>query len=102
MPIRRIIALSFFLILVPACFSQSDIKFERARAREILNIVASDVEKNFYDPAFKGLDWKAEVNKTREKIDAGNNIGEIYTAIFNLMMKLDNSHTEFMPPGRTR
>jgi len=99
--IRRLLALFLFLAFIPACFSQADIKFERARARDILNIVASDVEKNFYDPTFKGLDWKAEVNKTREKIDAANNLGEIYTAIFSLIMKLDNSHTEFMPPGRT-
>jgi len=57
---------------------------ERARAKNILNLVSSDIEKNYYDATLKGLDWKALTQQAREKIDKAQTIGQVYTAIFHL------------------
>ncbi len=78
-----------------------DDKYERGRFENILNVVAKDVQKNFYDPAMKGLDWNALTETARKRIRQADHIGEMNAAIFALTYQLNDSHTVFVPPGRT-
>jgi len=66
----------------------------------ILDTVAHDVEKNYYDPSMHGLDWKQLVATTRASIDKAQTPSEMLTAIFALLFQLQDSHTIFLPPGR--
>jgi carboxyl-terminal processing protease len=77
-----------------------DLDFERDRARIILAKISSDIEKNFYDPQLRGLDWKALYAQTRARIDSARSVNDIYTAIFVLVDQLHDSHTKFLPPQR--
>src|SRR6267378_8021954 len=36
---------------------KADDKFERGRMEGIMDVVAKDIQKNFYDPSLKGVDW---------------------------------------------
>jgi len=69
---------------------------------DILKIVSADVEKNFYDPHMKGLDWPALTEEARQRIRAANNTGQMILAIVALLDKLDDSHTYFIPPRLTQ
>ena len=102
MNLRRSLVISLFL-----CFSLSSQGFagdnlgvERQTFRQILNNVAKDVEKNFYDPSLKGVDWTAAVAESRTRIDNAKSIGDMILAVYLLTYKLHDSHTQFIPPSR--
>jgi C-terminal processing protease CtpA/Prc len=69
---------------------------------DILKIVSADVQKNFYDPHLKGLDWPALTEETRQRIHSSNSQGQMILAIFSLLSKLGDSHTYFVPPRLTQ
>jgi carboxyl-terminal processing protease len=77
-----------------------DLGPERDRMKMVLNAVAGDVKKNYYDPDLKGLDWKALTDQTKQKIDNAKSISEMLTAIYSQIDKLHDSHTKFLPPFR--
>lgn len=87
------------VLTLPAA-AQPDIEFERSRMRTMLNIVAREVEKNFYDPELKGRDWKTLTEQTRKRIDEAGTVGDMFTAIYSMVNQLDDSHTVFIPPMR--
>src|SRR5260221_13808338 len=86
------------VLAVPA-FSQN-IDMERTRAKWMLKTVAGDLEKNFYDPQMRGLDWKALYAQTIERIEKAATVNQVYLSIFSMVDKLDDSHTIFLPPQR--
>ncbi len=90
------------LLLLPAraVNTQVSIDFERARMKAILSIVSKEVEKNFYDPEMRGLDWQALTAEARGRIEQANSASTMITAIFALVDKLQDSHTVFIPPER--
>jgi carboxyl-terminal processing protease len=67
----------------------------------MLNVISEDIEKEFYDPQFKGLKWEALIEDARARIDKAQNVGEMVTAVFYVVNRLDDSHTMFFPPERT-
>lgn len=97
---RKLLALiTLLLILLPFLYSQKvDVGFERSRAKDILNIVSKRIQKDFYDPDLHGLPWNQLVSETSARIDRAQTAGQMYTAIFALLKKLQDSHTFFVPP----
>ena len=96
--IRR---LAICLILLSSySASAQDLRLERERMTGMLKVVSSDIEKNFYDPTLKGLDWKALTAAAEERIKKATTAGEMMTTIFSLVDKLQDSHTKFLPPER--
>lgn len=89
----------FYLAALPA--SAQDLNFERARAKMVLDRVCHELEKNFYDPGMKGLDWKTLVADTRKRIDQATQPTDTYLPIVSLVHKLQDSHTVFVPPFTT-
>ncbi len=90
-----ILALSVFHALA------SDEKYERGRMEDILDVVAKDIQKNFYDPKLKGVDWKAITEKARQRIRQSDHLGDMIAAISSVPYQLYDSHTVFIPPGRS-
>src|SRR4051812_42791560 len=78
-----------------------DLGAERDRMKMVLNAVAGDVKKNYYDPELKGLDWKGLHEQTKQKIDNAKSVSEMLIAIYSMVDKLKDSHTKFLPPMRT-
>jgi hypothetical protein len=37
--------------------------------KSILKVVSNDIQKNFYDPTLKGLDWKALTEQAQQRIE---------------------------------
>ena len=71
---------------------------ERGVWEDILKLVSADVEKNFYDPQMKGLDWAALTEETRERIRTSSNTGQMILAVSALLSRLQDSYTYFVPP----
>ena len=99
MSLRNLTACALLFILSAFAFTDS-LGDEKARARQILKIVSKDIEKNYYDPNLKGLNWTELNAQAVEMIDKSRSIGEIYTTIFGLVDRLNDSHTMFLSPGR--
>ncbi len=88
------------IVLSAAAAAADDLRLDRENMRNILNVVAKDIEKNYYDPTFGGLDWKALTEEARRKIDDAKSVSAMVTAIFSLVDKLHDSHTVFLAPQR--
>lgn len=71
---------------------------QRGEWEDVLKQVSADVQKNFYDPGMKGLDWSALTDETRQRIRASSNVGQMILAISSLLDRLHDSHTYFIPP----
>ena len=91
-----------FLLISTALSAQDNLVsgLDRERMRSMLKVVAGDIEKNYYDPALHGLDWKALTAQAEQRINQAKTPSEMITAIFLLVDKLKDSHTFFLPPSR--
>jgi carboxyl-terminal processing protease len=97
----RVVRLTVALICVLAFAGPAladDLGSERPIFKMILKNVAGEVSKNFYDAQLKGIDWKAATDEAKRKIDAARSVNEMELAIYQLLEKLDDSHTGFVPP----
>jgi carboxyl-terminal processing protease len=74
---------------------------ERGRWEDVLKAVSADVQKNFYDPDMKGLNWPALTEETRQRIHNAKSNGEMILAVCVLLTRLQDSHTYFVPPPLT-
>lgn len=91
-------ALAAAVLLSALAWSQPMSKFDRDRAQEMLQMVARDVSKNYYDAKFHGLDWDATVAEARQKIERETSMNMSLSHIAAALDKLDDSHTFLIPP----
>lgn len=82
-------------------FAQGTLNSNRELMRAIAQGVHDIIKKNFYDPSLKGIDWGKELHETQKKIDSCNSPGEMLAAIYWMVRKMDDSHTNFLPPWQT-
>ena len=66
----------------------------RGMAQQLVDVL----QKNFYDAQMKGVDLKKALADADERIKATDRMGEMYGAIDEMIGKLDDSHTSFIPP----
>jgi carboxyl-terminal processing protease len=72
--------------------------FDRDRAQAMLQVIAGEVRKHYYDPKMHGLDWDAKVAETKQKIDKSPSLNMALSNIAALLDALNDSHTFFLPP----
>ncbi len=80
-------------------FSQHFSGPDREVAQAMLDGVASDVRKEYYDTKLHGVDWDAKVREAKEGIAKAPSLDVAYLQIAALLETLNDSHTFFMPPG---
>src|SRR2546427_9592864 len=88
------------LLVCSASSYSENVKAERRRAEQILNLVSKDVQNNFYDETLKGVDWAALTEQARQRIASADELGQMHGAISALVYQLHDSHTVFIPPKR--
>ncbi len=86
--------------LVPAAGAQHISGRDRANAEAMLEEVAKDVQKHYYDPSFHGLDWDATVAESKQKIKEANSYNLALAQVAQALVTLSDSHTFFLPPPR--
>ena len=87
-------------VYLPAARSQQLSSFDRDKALTILDEVAKDVQKNYYDPNLHGVDWKATVLKVKQQINTSSDFNLALAHIAAALMSLNDSHTFYLPPSR--
>ncbi len=85
--------------LAPSAFPQRFSGTDRELAQVILQTVASDVRKYYYDPKLHGLDWDKKVNETRDRVAQANSFDTAVLEIAALLELLNDSHTFYDPPA---
>src|SRR5258706_16467609 len=103
---RSRVALCLFIMFftaraLPLSAQQPVSKFDIERFRIVLGVIKEDLKKNYYDPTFHGLDLDAKFQAADEKIKQSTSLGQLMGIIGQLMVDLNDSHTFFLPPGRS-
>jgi carboxyl-terminal processing protease len=75
-------------------------KQSRESAETMLQNIATDINKHYYDPKFHGLDWDAVVAQTKQKIDKSDSFDMALLHIAALVDALNDSHTTLFPPRK--
>lgn len=86
------------VVLAPHVKAQQFQRLDREREQTMLENVASDVRKYYYDPKLHGLDWDALVNETKANIAKALDVEEANAQIAALVERLNDSHTSYIPP----
>jgi carboxyl-terminal processing protease len=101
--LRSVVCLLLGVVaIVPAARAEQSIELARADTRRIVEILANDIEKKFYDPSLKGVDVKRLADETKQQINSLSDVGQMQTAVWNFVLKLDDSHTRYAPPRLTQ
>lgn len=66
----------------------------------MLETIASDVKKHYYDPHFHGVDWDARVLEAKQRIQKSTSQNEALSHLAGALDALHDSHTFFLPPAR--
>ena len=84
------------------CYAQSPpTSTDRENAREMLDSIKSDLEKNYYDPNFRGMNVDERFKAATEKTKQAESLAQLLGIVGQVLLDLDDSHTFFLPPGRT-
>lgn len=95
---------AFACLLLLSCFSAAvaqSISFQRERGRDMLKTIKSDIQKNYYDSAFHGVDVDARFKEADELIKKADSGGQIMGIIARTLLYFDDSHLFFVPPARS-
>ena len=98
--LQSLVMLVVLLLAAPQARAQQMSSFDRDRALAMLDNIANDVQKHYYDPSFHGVDWKATVKETQEKIKKDTSLNLSLARIAQALLALNDSHTFFVPPQR--
>lgn len=93
------LCLSFVFLFSISAAAQS-VDYNRQMGRTILDVIHSDIKKNYYDPTFHGLDLETRFKAAEESIKKASSLNEILGIIAATVMDLKDSHTYFVPPRR--
>jgi C-terminal processing protease CtpA/Prc len=89
------------LAVVPISKAQKVQSKDRERGQIMLMRIKDQLKKNYYDPEFRGMDLDARFQTASQKIKEATSVGQIFGTIAQVLIELDDSHTFFMPPGRS-
>lgn len=98
---KVLIGLLWCAVLPTVCASAQEMtNLQRGQALDMLQVVANDVRKHYYDPKLHGVDWDAVVAKAKEKIASAPSMNVAISYIAEAVDRLNDSHTTFFPPER--
>lgn len=101
MLVRLTAAILTIAAMLGSVFAQAlSMGFERDRGKTMLRTIKSDLQKNYYDPAFRGMDLEARFKQAEDQMKEATSQNQIFGIIAQALVALDDSHTYFVPPPR--
>ena len=86
--------------LSPA-YAQGFVNFSKSDGHKVLKVIKKDIEKNYYDPNFRGIDLEVHFRRVEEKINVATSTSQVFGIIAQALVDFDDSHIRFLPPSRT-
>jgi hypothetical protein len=74
-------------------------RFERDRGVLMLETLRDDIRKDYFDPAYAGVDLDGVVEAARKRVQAAGTLEEVLATLAQVTLQLNDSHTLFLPPG---
>lgn len=98
----RIVLIITLLITASSrdALGQKASSIEIERGHSILRALKSDIEQNYYDPKFRGIDIETLFKDAKEKIKQADSNGQIFGIIARVLIEFNDSHLFFIPPPR--
>jgi carboxyl-terminal processing protease len=75
-------------------------KYDRGLGLTMLSQIKFDLRDNYYDRTFHGMNVDAAFADAEQRVRAANSVSETVAIIAELLMRLNDSHTTFLPPDR--
>jgi C-terminal processing protease CtpA/Prc len=100
-PLWLLVFIFVLLGCAPPVLSQSISSQDRDHGLIMLKAVRDDVRKNYFDPAFRGIDLDARTKLAEERIKQAKSNGEMFGIIAQVLLEFNDSHTVFLPPQRS-
>lgn len=88
-----VISFSIFIIFCSVFFNVSSAQNSPYLAT--FNEVWQEVNENFFDPNFNGVDWKAKREEYKNQVKQAQSIEETTVVINQMLAELNTSHTRF-------
>lgn len=88
------VSLSLLIILLPISLKVSSAK--NAQFNSTLNQVWQEVNENFFDPKFNGINWNAKKEEYKNRVTSAQSIEEASIVINQMLSELNTSHTRFL------
>lgn len=96
----QVLAALLFLTVSTLCAGYAqDMGFERQRGADMLDVIKSDLKKNYYDSNFHNMDVDARFKTAMEKVKQATSVGQVLGIIAQALVDLNDSHTFFLPPS---
>lgn len=76
-------------------------RIDRGRGLSMLKNIKNKIKKDYYDETFGGMDIDARFATAEEKIKKAKTLADMFGAIAQAVMDLNDSHTRFSPPLRS-
>lgn len=86
------------VLFAPVIHAQNMDSIEKGRMKGILKIVKNEIKKNYYDPAFHGIDLEARFKAAEEKLSASTTTTQALGVIAQAVIDFNDSHLVFIPP----
>ncbi|MEO8042951.1 MAG: S41 family peptidase [Acidobacteriota bacterium] len=89
------------VLLLPALQTLAQINgTDRNMAIGLLDMTKEAIKKNYYDPAYRGVDIDFVFEQAKERMKAAPTRDALMLTIASAVLTLDDSHTTFLPPVR--
>lgn len=76
-------------------------RIDRGRGISMLKNIKKKLKKDYYDETFGGMDIDARFDAAEEKVKSAKTLSEMFGAIAQALLDLNDSHTRFSPPMRS-
>jgi C-terminal processing protease CtpA/Prc len=95
------VVLTILLTAFDNALAQSISSLDIDRGNSMLRAIKSDIEQNYYDPKFRGLDIETLFKQAKDRINKADSNGQIFGIIALTLMEFNDSHLLFNPPQRS-
>lgn len=98
--VNAAVVLTILLTTFGNALAQAISSLDKDRGNSMLRAVKSDIEQNYYDPKFRGIDIEALFNQAKDRINKAESNGQIFGIIALTLIEFNDSHLIFIPPQR--